>query len=111
MDSNLTLTNEEATVPAEFVGMSQVVCPLPEDAVARGRSAFVTVSNDGIAASEQIFLHVVHKSSCQECQLVDGGKDARCTFKVSLLNFISHLTGELERHKNAPQIIKCIVGL
>ncbi|GFS24143.1 von Willebrand factor D and EGF domain-containing protein [Elysia marginata] len=98
MDSNLTLTTEEATAPAEFVDMSHVVCPLPQAAIAKRQSAFVTVSNDGITESEQIFLHVVHKSSCQECQLLNGGKDARCTFKTDACIIDGECYAALERY-------------
>ncbi|KAH9513339.1 hypothetical protein Btru_034658 [Bulinus truncatus] len=76
VSDKLTLTGEESSVPGLYISSSQISCAVPY-----GRNAFITVSNNQITASNQSYLHIVEKSTCQTCNLSTDGTGATCKWK------------------------------
>ncbi|XP_012937254.1 uncharacterized protein LOC106011603 [Aplysia californica] len=75
-------TPEKKRGEADLVSMYQVICREPESEL-KGRKARITISNDGEEESEESYLRVVYKSSCESCQLdSDGSK--KCTPKTDI---------------------------
>ncbi|CAL1528025.1 unnamed protein product [Lymnaea stagnalis] len=75
--ATVTKTGVMVNVPAAYISMYQVECTQPN---VRGQSAIIRVSNDKTTQSNESYLHVIHKSSCQQCYFADGGKSASCTW-------------------------------
>ncbi|XP_059165058.1 von Willebrand factor D and EGF domain-containing protein-like isoform X2 [Physella acuta] len=73
VDTRARKTESSAVVRAEYISMYQVGCTLPTR-----RSAYITVTNDGVRQSENVYLHVVHNSSCQTCVINDNKTDVDC---------------------------------
>ncbi|XP_059165052.1 uncharacterized protein LOC131947771 [Physella acuta] len=73
VDTRARKTESSAVVRAEYISMYQVGCTLPTR-----RSAYITVTNDGVHQSENVYLHVVHNSSCQTCVINDNKTDVDC---------------------------------
>ncbi|KAK0051982.1 hypothetical protein Bpfe_018529 [Biomphalaria pfeifferi] len=76
VSDRVTLTGEVATVPATYISVSQITCPVPSR-----RNAFISVSNDKVSPSNHSYLHVYIKSSCQECDISTAGDSATCKWK------------------------------
>ncbi|XP_013087081.2 mucin-2-like [Biomphalaria glabrata] len=76
VSDRVTLTGEVATVPATYISVSQITCP-----VLSRRNAFISVSNDKVRQSNHSYLHVYTKSSCQECDISTAGDSATCKWK------------------------------
>ncbi|XP_059165060.1 uncharacterized protein LOC131947776 [Physella acuta] len=73
VDTRARKTESSAVVRAEYISIYQVGCTLPTR-----RSAYITVTNDGVHQSENVYLHVVHNSSCQTCVINDNKTDVDC---------------------------------
>ncbi|XP_059165094.1 mucin-2-like [Physella acuta] len=78
LGDKVTDTNEEVMVTAEYISMYQIGCSQPGRVA---RSARITVLNKNLA-SDQSYLHIVSKATCQDCELIERGNDANCTWKA-----------------------------